>query len=362
MLTGTGAVAAGSRSDGARAPAHAAQNDPSAGRLELWRPWRDALIVILITLAAAALSVQFNVSERLHRFTLPWERVQLDELPDVLWVLTIGLAWYAVRRYRDARRDVERRRAAEARLGEVLADNRRLSQQYVDLQESERKVLARELHDELGQYLNVIKLDAVGIRDARDAGEAAAREGARAIVETCNRLHGVVAAIIGQLRPVGLDELGLAAAVEHCVATWRPRLPGADLRLSVQGECTDLPEDVALTAYRLVQEALTNVARHAAAGRVTIELDRRRSDRSSPEGSCSRRSRAEEETRAPPPQDVLHVTVADDGVGLRQSASTRGLGLIGMRERVAALHGTLEVASSSAGGFQLSAWLPVRSP
>ncbi|MGH8149108.1 MAG: two-component sensor histidine kinase, partial [Steroidobacteraceae bacterium] len=66
------------------------------------------MIVIAITVAAAVVCVELNVSERLHRFTAPWERMQLDELPGVLWVLALGLAWYAARRYREARRDLER--------------------------------------------------------------------------------------------------------------------------------------------------------------------------------------------------------------------------------------------------------------
>ena len=297
-------------------------------------------MVATVTLAAAIVSAEFNVSERVHRFTASWERVQLDELPGVLWVLSLGLAWYAARRYRDAGRDLERRRIAEAQLGAVLADNRRLSQQYVELQESERKALARELHDELGQYLNVIKLDAVGIRDARLMDAQGARDRAGAIVENCDHIHGVLADLIGKLRPVGLDELGLAAAVEHCIETWRPRLSGIELSLAVRGEWTDLPEDVALTAYRVVQEALTNVAKHASAESVSIELDR--------------------QTRVGSGADVLLITVRDDGVGRRGGEPSRGLGLIGMKERVTALKGELDVESSPGGGFQLTARLPVR--
>jgi len=310
-------------------------------RVSISRPWRDAIVVALVTLAAAAVSAEFNVSERVHRFTASWEQIQLDELPGVLWVLSLGLAWYAVRRYRDAGRDLERRRIAEAQLGAVLADNRRLSQQYVELQESERKSLARELHDELGQYLNVIKLDAVGIRDMRRMDTQGACDRAAAIVENCNHIHGVLSDLIGKLRPVGLDELGLAAAIEHCVEAWRPRLSGAELRLSVRGDWTDLPEDVALTAYRVVQEALTNVVKHASAKSVTIELDR--------------------QPRPGPAANVLQITVTDDGVGKRGAEPSRGLGLIGMKERVAALNGELDVNSAPGEGFRLIARLPVPS-
>ena len=318
-----------------------ADASPRRERHGIARPWRDALAVAVATLAAAAVSAEFNVSERLYRFTAPWERIQLDELPGVLWVLALGLAWYAVRRYRDAARDLERRRVAEARLGAVLADNRRLSRQYVELQESERKSLARELHDELGQYLNVIKLDAVGIRDAKLHNPASVRERAAAIVENCNHIHVVLAHLIGQLRPVGLDELGLAAAMEHCVETWRPRLPGTALHFAVRGDCAKLPEEVSLTAYRVVQEALTNVAKHASAKSVTIDIERY--------------------PRPGTAADVLEIAVIDDGVGKSASESGHGLGLIGMRERVEALRGELDVTSSTGQGFRLHARLPVHA-
>jgi len=304
--------------------------------------WRDALIVVLGTAIAAALCVQFNISEALRGWTAPWERFQLDELPAVLLVFAAGLAWFAVRRYWEAGRELLRRQAAEAQLAAALADNRRLSQQYVRLQEAERKALARELHDELGQYLNVIKLDAVGIRDAPLPATTTLRERATGIVANCNHIHAVLTALIRQLRPVGLDELGLEAALEHCIDTWRPRLPAVRLKLSFAGEFGDLAETVTLTAYRLIQEALTNVAKHAAAGQVTMRLERR--------------------SPSPEARGLITITIADDGVGSDMRTPTQGLGLIGIRERVAALAGHLEITSSPGSGFELKALIPVYGP
>lgn len=307
--------------------------------------WRDAIIVVLGTAIAAALCVQFDISEALRRWTAPWERFQLDELPAVLLVLAAGLAWFAVRRYWEAERELLRRQAAEAQLAAALADNRRLSQQYVRLQEAERKTLARELHDELGQYLNVIKLDAVGIRDIPLPADATLRERAGGIVANCNHIHAALTALIRQLRPVGLDELGLEAALEHCIDTWRPRLPAVRLKLSFAGEFGDLAETVTLTAYRLIQEALTNVAKHAAAGQVTMRLERSATEPASIQGSSG----------------YITITIADDGVGSDTRTPTQGLGLIGMRERVAGLAGWLEITSSPGSGFALKAQIPVDS-
>ncbi|HWW78857.1 MAG TPA: sensor histidine kinase [Steroidobacteraceae bacterium] len=301
--------------------------------------WQDTVVVAFATAVMAILCVQFDFSEALRRWTAPWERFQLDELPAVLMVLAAGLAWFAARRYGEAGRELRRRQLAEAQLEAALTDNRRLSQQYVRLQEAERKSLARELHDELGQYLNVIKLDAVAIRDGRLTDPTSLREQAGAIVTNSNHIHTVLTSLIRQLRPVGLDELGLGAALEHCIDTWRPRLPDVRLNLELSGEFGDLTEAVTLTVYRVVQEGLNNIAKHAAASQVTMRLER------TPPGNGS--------------PDFVTVTITDDGVGVDTKVPTQGLGLIGMRERVAALAGHLEVSSTPGSGFQLKARIPV---
>lgn len=300
---------------------------------------RDAILVAIVTVATWVVCGLFNVTEMLRRLSAPYERYQLDELPTVLLVLGLGLTWFATRRYREARQEIARRKSAEAQLAAALADNRRLAQQYVELQEMERKALARELHDELGQYLNVIKLDAVGLRDDSQASQAVTHRRASTIVENCSHIHGALATLIRELRPTGLDELGLAAALEHCVETWRPRMPGVSLRLDIAGDFSALPESITVTLYRLVQEALTNVAKHASAHNVDVRLER-----AGARGADD---------------DRIAVAVADDGVGTSPGLPTRGLGLIGMRERVMALQGKLLFTSSPGRGFELSALIPV---
>ena len=299
----------------------------------------DAAAVAALTIATWVLCALFNVTETLRRLTAPYERYQLDELPIVLLVLGIGLTWFAMRRHTEARTEIARRKSTQARLATALAENRRLARQYVALQEAERKALARELHDELGQYLNVIKLDAVGIRDNRRDDAEAIRARAGAIVEHCNHIHSALATLVRELRPPGLDELGLPAALEHCVQIWRARMPTLTLQLHICGEFDGLAEDLAVTVFRLVQEALTNIAKHAAAQRAEIRV-----------------------TRGAPNTagiDLVEITIADDGSGRKPSRANPGLGLIGMRERVESLHGTLEVTSAPGLGFSLRASIPV---
>ena len=295
----------------------------------------------MVSAAAAFVCVRFDLSEILLGWTRQHERLQLDELPGVLLVVATCLIWYSLRRYFEARAQLSLRRAIEERLADALAENQRLAQQYVLMQECERKALARDLHDELGQYLHVIKLDAVSIRDAprgdTATGELPIDVTARAVIENVDRVYAVVGNLIRQLRPAGLDELGVAAALESCVDDWRRRLPGATVWLSLETDLGGLGEERALALYRLVQEAMTNVLRHSQATRVDIGIVRRGD---------------------PDSQARIEVSIEDDGRGADLGAPRTGLGLVGMRERVAACGGTLRLQSDPGGGFKVLATVP----
>jgi two-component system, NarL family, sensor histidine kinase UhpB len=286
---------------------------------------RDVTYVSLITLAVAWLAIRFELSEKFFAVTRGFEHLQVDEAPTVLFALVSCLTWFAWRRYTEARAELAARKAAEAKLECVLDVNRRLTQQYVHVQEEERKVLARELHDELGQYLNAIKTDAVSIK-------------ALAIVQHTDHVHAVVRDLIRRLRPVALDELGLKAALEHFLDEWRRRTPQMDVTMRLDGALDSLDEQTSLTVFRLAQEGLTNIARHSQATRVGIEVVRARS----------------EDAR----EEVLF-SITDNGAGanLRQRGS--GLGLIGMRERVEMLGGQLRITTAPGYGFSIHARVPV---
>ena len=298
---------------------------------------RDIVSIVIVAVIAALLCARFNVSEALLTWTRPFERLQLDELPAVLLVIAISLIWFSTRRYVEADRQLRLRRTAEARLAEALAENQRLGQQHVDLQEAERKALARDLHDELGQYLNAMKLDAVSIRDAMTM-RPDVHQTAGALIANIDRVYGVVRGLIRQLRPVGFDDLGVGAALEHCVDEWRSRLPLAAIDLSIAGDLEGLDEARALVLYRLVQEALTNIARHSGATKVQIRIG----------SACA--------ADLKPRIDVL---ISDDGRGAYLHAPQRGLGLVGMRERICAQGGSIALASEPGAGFKIMASLPV---
>jgi two-component system sensor histidine kinase UhpB len=153
-------------------------------------------------------------------------------------------------------------------------------------------------------------------------------------------VQNTVREAVRKLRPPGLDELGLPAALENCIDGWRKRLPSVSFELDAPAECPGWGEAVNITLYRIVQEGLTNVAKHAQARHVRISLEQPRvRDRLGP---------------------VL-LRVSDDGIGA-SATNKDGLGLVGMRERIESLGGQLDT-STQAGergeGFCLIATLPV---
>jgi signal transduction histidine kinase len=293
-------------------------------------PWRDIALVIAITLVCAGLAAHFELNERIFALTRDWEPVQLDEWPVALLVLALCLGWLSWRRYRQTLIQLRARQVVEARLARALAENRELTHQHLRIQEAERKHLARELHDELGQYLNAIKLDAVSL------GE---REASARIVSAVDHVHAVVSDMIRRLRPAGLDELGLIAALENCVDHWRQRLPDARFALSANGSFEGLSELLNLTLYRLTQEGLTNSYKHAGATRIEVALRREPTARG----------------------DEIALTVRDDGHGADLHAPKTGFGLNGMRERVAMMGGHFDIDSAPGRGFSFEARLPANA-
>jgi two-component system, NarL family, sensor histidine kinase UhpB len=301
-------------------------------------PWRDILAVIGVTALSVIISAHFNLNEALYALSRRGERYQLDELPIGMLVLLICLMWLSWRRHEQTRRALRARQIAEAQLGVVLAENRQLAQENLRIQEMERKHLARELHDEFGQYLNAIKLDAVSICECGGNGPEFSMGASLSIIRAVDHIHRAVSDMIGRLRPVGLDELGLVAAIEHCVDYWRQRLPDVNLKLSLRGNLEGLSETVNLTLYRLIQEGMTNISKHAKAKQAEITLERIDS---------AERGISE-----------LHLSIADDGRGMEQTTRTSRFGLSGMRERVEMAGGSFVIESAPGRGLSFAARLP----
>jgi two-component system, NarL family, sensor histidine kinase UhpB len=215
--------------------------------------------------------------------------------------------------------------------------NRQLAQRTLAIQENERRALAHELHDELGQSISAIKAVAVSIGQAK-TGEAVG-SGAATIADISSHIYSVVRGMMRRLRPVLLDEFGLVRALEDLVDGWNDRQTEAFCRLVARGRLADLGDAVNITLYRIVQEALTNVAKHAAATQVDVELER------APDGACVR------------------LTIRDNGAGFDSAGSpSGGLGLLGMRERVESLQGSCKVATGRGLGVTIAIEIPSGAP
>jgi signal transduction histidine kinase len=201
----------------------------------------------------------------------------------------------------------------------------------VEAQELERRRLARELHDETGQALTSILLGLKAIRAA--PSDAAAEQAEADVRDLVVQALQDVRALAVDLRPSALDDFGLVPALERLAGTFEER---SGIRTVVESTLRDerLPAEAETVLYRVVQEALTNVAKHADAARVSIVLTRRG-------GGVS-------------------TIVEDDGRGFEAGETRRdALGLVGMRERLALLDGTLTVESVPGKGTALVAYVPV---
>ncbi|HEY1340194.1 MAG TPA: sensor histidine kinase [Bryobacteraceae bacterium] len=244
----------------------------------------------------------------------------------------LGLMIAAVSIFRMTRlehRADEQRKRTEAAEDEL----RLLSRQLVRAQEQERKSISRELHDEIGQMLTALRMELRSLQELRGAPPEQFEEhldDAKRLTE--QSLRAVRDMAMG-LRPSMLDDLGLGSALQ-----WQARQfskhAGVPVNVQIEGALTSLPERHRTCIYRVVQEALTNCARHARAHTIGVAIVRG--------------------------ERQLRVTVRDDGAGFDPSATRgRGLGLIGMQERIKELGGELKLRSLPQHGTVLSAVIPL---
>jgi two-component system sensor histidine kinase UhpB len=220
-----------------------------------------------------------------------------------------------------------------ATLGDAVDDKRRLAERIVSLQDVERKEIARELHDEFGPYLFALRAHASALTrtaDGKAPGMDAARKHGSAILEQVNALQQTNRRVLEKLRPVGLTELGLREALGALLRLWGESHPGVAIETAISPSLGETGETADLTIYRTIQEALTNVFRHAGATSVNVTVE----PVESPSG-LTRRGGA-------------LVRVRDNGGGLKPDHKL-GLGLTGMRERILALGGSLTIASGDHG-------------
>jgi signal transduction histidine kinase len=241
-------------------------------------------------------------------------------------LLSAGSIVYIIRQDQEARR----------RYAELMESRNALAQlpsSLLDAQETERRSISRELHDEVGQSLGALLVDVGRLKAAIPTDNTAVHEQLAQIKETAESTVNAVRNIALLLRPSMLDDLGLVAAIE-----WQAREISrrSDMEVEVEapagvGIAENLSEDYKICIYRVAQEALNNAARHSGGHRAWVKLEQT--------------------------ADHIAISVRDDGRGF-DTRKTRGLGLLGMEERVRRLGGKLDITSHPGGGTVLRAELP----
>ena len=234
------------------------------------------------------------------------------------------------------------------KLQATTSDRAELARRLVDAQERERRLIARELHDDIAQRLTALSCMAasIGKTVAAKAPEASRESGE--LVALASSAMRSLRETLANLRPPEIDDLGLLTSLRELVAG-QARLAGGRTRFTFQpeGRFEDVPAEAAAHIYRIVQEGLNNAARHASAETVEVVL------REGPEASSSGGGRSRS----------IELRITDDGLGLRRAPSSdplTGAGLIGMRERIYALGGDFTAGPRAEGGFELRASFSVR--
>jgi two-component system sensor histidine kinase UhpB len=218
-------------------------------------------------------------------------------------------------------------------MDKTMAENHDLAKNMLTVQETERRELSRELHDELAPCLFGIRVDLADIE--RIGGEhllIEVQQKVDSVKTITTHIQSLVRKMLSRLRPMTLDDLGLSDALRDMLRNWRDRQPEIDWEWNFVGDFHDLPDTVQVTIYRIVQECTTNCVRHAKASHVRVEM------------------KLDDQT--------LKVTVTDNGIGLNAD-TVRGFGLIGMRERVSALGGRIAFDTEEGHGLQVRVLIPL---
>ncbi|PYO70701.1 MAG: hypothetical protein DMD71_01055, partial [Gemmatimonadetes bacterium] len=231
--------------------------------------------------------------------------------------------------------DVTELRLADEQLRLSQQKLRNLTAYQLEVREEERARIAREIHDVLGQTLTALKLDVSSLREMVARREPSADGRLQEIAGLLDTAIKDVRRLASELRPVVLDQLGLPAAVEWLSGDFQRRT-GIDCRVRSSLPDTTLPADVSTGLFRILQEALTNVARHSGANRVEVTLQQ-----------ASR---------------IVYLEVTDNGKGLPEAAHAGqgSLGILGMRERALLLGGFIELKGETGKGTKLTAWVPLK--
>lgn len=295
---------------------------------EAWNKTRSLMALSTVTVLAVCLLVYLSISRALR----PAQTIVAGLADMETGHLACRLPSFELNEWQRIAAAINQLAASQQQL---LEERQKLVVKLINVQEEERRYLARELHDEFGQCLAAINAVASSIKQTAAQQCPGLIDETEHISRITAHMLDSVRDLLGRLRPAEFDELGLAASLNSLVAGWNGRGGGKTrYRLSINGDCAALREAQTVALFRIAQECLTNIAKHAAASSVRISLI------ISPETTV--------------------LTVEDDGVATQLPfADAAGIGLLGIRERVTALHGQLSLAIAKPHGLTVEVRLPM---
>jgi signal transduction histidine kinase len=287
------------------------------------RPRRQSILAITEEIGRLNSAFYREQSDRVNASEREF-RASLQRVMRIVFVAGLLVAAASILRIAWLERRAQEQQEQAERSGEEL---RNLSMRLRHAQEEERKTISRELHDEVGQKLTALRMELGSLGRLREAGEAEFQSRLQDVKELSEQSLRTIRDIAAGLRPSVLDDLGLGPAVQRQAREFS-RSSGIPATVQLEGDLDHLPEQHGIYIYRIVQESLTNCAKHAAAKKVEISV------------------------KGTPEKVVLQIQ--DDGIGFdsRQPQST-GIGLIGIEERVRELGGSIVVESRPGEGTRL---------
>lgn len=221
---------------------------------------------------------------------------------------------------------------------QVMADNTQLALKLLNIQQEDHRYIARELHDEFGQCLAGINAITASIKQSAKTQSPELVAEINTISPITNHMMEVLRSMLTRLRPAEVDDLGLTMSLQKLVSSWNNRSKGRTYyQLTINGRIDTLPDPLPVNIYRIVQECLTNIAKHAQASQANVIITHQQ-------------------------QPTLQLTISDDGIAhADEFDNTLGVGLLGIRERIMALGGTITLLASTAGGLTVNITIPVSS-
>jgi len=300
-------------------------------RIETARAWnnlRAVIDVLFISIFAVSLLVYITI----NRMLKPAQQIVmgLEKMRD--GHLETRLPRFNIKEWQQTSEAINQLASSQE---QIIADNKQLALKLMNIQEEDHRYIARELHDEFGQCLAGINAITASINQTASTECPELVPEIKTINPITSHMMEVLRSMLTRLRPVEIDDLGLSQSLSNLVESWNHRSNGkTDHQLTLSGKIDSLPEPLPVNIYRIVQECLTNIAKHAKASHADVIIT----------------YLAEQH---------IHLEISDNGIAeLDKFDKSLGVGLLGIRERVMALGGQLILSPRQSGGLTINITIP----